>query len=282
MAQAKKTRLTASAIPIREVRMLYSNVRFILTAVFLGTPSLAVAQDFTDFCPDGNEETDAAVVGYVTDPDLNTGVPGVSVAASWVQDGARRRIAADANLEGLFVLCGLPQESEVSLRASFGDRRGSAVPYTTSAILAQQDLTLSLTADNEEEEFDKEVGSLAGGGSGRAFSADVIRAEDLVYLPEMSVYQLLRQHQRIRFDRFTGMGEVILFDHVVSTSLNNGRFTTVQVLVNDRPQGDGVSVVRGLSIDEVQRIDILSRSEASARYGGDGWIGAIVITTKDR
>ena len=281
MAQAKKARLTASAIPIREVRMLHSNVRFILTAVFLGTPSLAVAQDFTDFCPDGNEETDAAVVGYVTDPDLNTVVPGVSVAASWVQDGARRRIVADANLEGLFTLCGLPQESEVSLRASFGDRRGSAVPYTTSAILAQQDLYLSLAADNEEEVND-EVGSLAGGGSGRAYSADVIRAEDLVYLPEMSVYQLLRQHQRIRFDRFTGMGEVILFDHVVSTSLNNGRFTAVQVLVNERPQGDGVSVVRGMSIDEVKRIDILSRSEASARYGGDGWIGAIVITTKDR
>lgn len=261
--------------------MLYSNVRFILAAVFLGIPALTVAQEFTDFCPDGNDETDAAVVGYVTDPDLDSVVPAVAVAASWVQDGARRRIEVQANLEGLFTLCGLPRESEVSLRATFGDRRGPPVPYTTSVTLAQQDLHLSLTANNEEE-VDDEVGSLAGGGSGRAYSADVIRAEDLVHLPEMSVYQLLRQHQRLRFDRFTGMGEVILFDHVVSTSLNNGRFTTVQVLVNERVQGDGVSVVRGMSIDEVKRIDILSRSEASARYGGDGWIGAIVITTQDR
>ena len=262
--------------------MQYSTVQFIVAGVLFGTPTWAAAQELTDFCPDGNNETEAAVVGYVTDPDLNTVVPGVSVAASWVQDGTRHRVEAQASLEGLYALCGLPRESEVSLRATFGDRRGQAMPYTTSTPLAQQDLHLSLAAEAEEEELDREVGSLVGGGRGLAYSADVIRAEDLVHLPEMSVYQLLRQHHRLRFDRFTGMGEVILFDHVVSTSLNNGRFTTVQLLINERREGDPISAIRQMSIDEVKRIDILSRGEASARYGGDGWIGAIVITTQNR
>ena len=40
--------------------------------------------------------------------------------------------------------------------------------------------------------------------------------------------------------------------------------------------------MRVMSIREIKQLDILSASEASARYGGDGWIGVISIRTRDR
>ncbi|MCG8467003.1 MAG: TonB-dependent receptor plug domain-containing protein [Gemmatimonadetes bacterium] len=260
--------------------MRYNIVR-IMTVTLLCTPMAAQAQGYSDFCPEGDPDREAVVVGYVTDPGPPaTVIPLAEVAASWVQDGTRQRRMGEANMDGVYAVCGLPMSTEVSLRAVFGDRRGHAVPYTTAANMAQQDLELSLTGDPaEEDERVIETGSLAK-GTGNAYNSDLIREEDLVNLPEMSVYELLRQHTRLRFDRFSGVGEVILLDGVVSTSLNNGRFTSVQVFVNDRREADGVSAIRGMSIDEIRRIEILSAGEASARRGGDGWVGAIEIITK--
>lgn len=247
--------------------------------LFLAIANTAAAQSFADFCPGGDEATQAAVVGYVTDPEAETIVPGATVAASWVQDDARRRIEVQTDIQGLYALCGLPQGTEVTLRAILGDRRGEAVPYATSAPLAQADLFISLTGEPETRE---EVGSLAaGGGRGQAFSSEVIRAEDLLHLPEMSVYELLRRHQLLRFDRMSTLGEVILLTSATS-SLRAGRLQSVQVRINERREVDGVAAIRDLSIDEVSRIEILTRTEASARYGGDGFVGAIAITTRGR
>jgi len=259
--------------------MRYSIVRLLPLAVIL-SPAFAEAQVYSDFCPEHDPDLEAAVVGYVTDPDADTLVPGAKVAASWVQDGARQRREGQASVEGLYAVCGIPMGTEVQLRATFADLRGSAVSYTASEMLAQRDLELSLTGGNESETV--ETGSMAKGSSGNAYNSSVIREADLVNLPEMSVYQLLRQHSRLRFDRLTGGGEVILLNSGVSTSLNGGRFTGVQVYINERREGDAVTAVRGMSIDEIKRIEILSSGEASARYGGDGWIGAIAITTRDR
>ncbi len=241
----------------------------------------AAAQTYADFCPDGDEASEAAVVGWVTDPDAQTIVPGSTVAASWIQDDARQRIEVQADMEGFFRLCGLPQNIQLSLRASIADRRGEAVDYSTAMVLAQQDLEISLTA--EPESPTSEIGSLSrgvDGGSGRAFSSELIREADLLHLPEMSVYELLRNHQLLRFDRVTG-GEVVLLASATS-STNAGRLLPAQFRINERATPDGVSAIRGMSIDEIRRIEILSRGEASARYGGDGWVGAIVITTRDR
>ncbi|WP_419163101.1 TonB-dependent receptor [Candidatus Palauibacter sp.] len=253
-------------------------LRLVAPALFLVVADTAAAQTFVDFCPSGNEEIEAAVVGFVTEAE--TVVPGVTVAASWVRDNARQRVEAPTNMEGLFVLCGLPKDMEVSLRALLGDRRGEAVSYTTAVSLAQQDLLISLTAEPDSR---AEVGSLAdvGGGRGRAYSSEVIRAEDLLHLPEMSVYELLRQHQLLSFSRRSTVGEVILLNSV-SSSLRSGRFQSMEVRINERREADGVSAIRDLSIDEISRIEILSRTEASARYGGDGFIGAIIITMRNR
>jgi hypothetical protein len=259
--------------------MPHSFVRLSAPALMLVVANSAAAQSFADFCPGGDPETEAAVVGYVTDPEAETIVPGATVAASWVQDDARRRIEAEVGMEGLYAICGLPREMEVSLRALFGDRRGEAVPYATTVALAQQDLSLSLTADPRREE----VGSMAGGGSrSRILGSEVIRAEDLVDLPEMSVYELLRQHSLLKFDRVSTLGEVILLTSVTLSSWGSFREQAMEVRINERREGDGVNAIRELSIDEVSRIEILTRTEASARYGGDGYIGALVITTRDR
>ena len=259
--------------------MPYSFARLSAPALMLVAANSAAAQSFVDFCPGGDPETDAAVVGYVTDPEAETIVPGATVAASWVQSDARQRVEAEVGVEGLYAICGLPQDMEVSLRAFFGDRRGEAVPYTTAVTLAQQDLFLSLTADPRREE----VGSLAGGGGrSRILGSEVIRAEDLVDLPEMSVYELLRQHSLLKFDRMSTLGEVILLTSVTLSSWGSFREQAMEVRINERREGDGVNAIRELSIDEVSRIEILTRTEASARYGGDGYIGALVITTRNR
>ena len=257
--------------------MRKSRARLAAAVLFLVVADTAAAQSYADFCPEGNEETEAAVVGYVTDPAAGTIVPSATVAASWVAENARQRAEGQSSIEGLFAVCGLPKDTEVSLRAVFADRRGPAVAYTTAVVLGQQDLEVSLTGEPDGRE---EVGSLAEGGSrSRILGSSVIRAEDLVDLPEMSVYELLRQHSLIRFDRISG-GEVILLTSVTASRWGVSRVQGLEMRINERREPDGVNAIREMSIDEVSRIEILSRTEASARYGGDGYIGALVITTR--
>ena len=247
--------------------------------LFLTIANPAAAQSFIEFCPNGDEETEAAVVGYLTDGD--TVVPAATVAASWVQDDARQRIEVQTSFEGLYIMCGLPKGTEVSLRGLIGNRRGEAVPYTTAAPVAQQDLTISLSGDPESR--GDEIGSLSSGGSGgsgRAFSSEIIRSEDLLDLPEMSVYDLLRRHQLLRFERVTG-GETIFLVSATS-SARAGGIQSIQLRINERREADPIGAIRDLSIDEIGRIEILTRTEASARYGGDGFVGAISITMRDR
>ena len=240
----------------------------------------AAAQSYTDFCPEGDQEAEAAVVGYVTDPDAGTIVPGATVAASWIADSARQRAEGESNMEGLYTICGLPKETEVSLRVVFLDRRGPEVPYTTSAVLAQQDMEISLTGGPEER---VEIGSLASGGGGRSrvLGSEIIRSEDLLEFPEMSVYDLLRQHSLLRFDRRSG-GETIALQSVTLSNWGSYRLQAVVLRIDERREPDAVNALREMSIDDVGRIEILSRTEASARYGGDGYVGAIAITTRGR
>lgn len=265
--------------------MRYSVSRFIpsallcATAIALSSAAGVTAQTLTDFCPEGDPETEAAVVGIVSDADSGMQLPGAAVAASWVADGMRQRATAQTDIEGIYIICGLPLELDMQVRATIGGHRGEAVPFTTDVTLQQHDLQVSLEGEPEEQEV--ELGDEVR--SGRAFSATIIEAEDLAHLPEMSIYQLLRRHQRLRFERVSG-GEVIVFtgrgiDGTASLS-GSSRYQGIQLFIDDRLQADPVNYLRTMSIDEVRQIQILSRTEASARYGGDGWIGAIAVTTR--
>lgn len=248
-------------------------------AVAWSSPAGVSAQSLTDFCPDGDPESEAAVVGIVSDAESGMQLPGAEVAASWVADGIRQRATAQTDLEGVYIICGLPQELEMQVRAAIGGHRGGAVSFSTDVALQQHDLTVSLTGDAQPEEVELDETA----STGRAFSATVIEAEDLAALPEMSLYELLRRHHRLRFERVSG-GEQIVFagrgiDGTTSLS-GTSRYSGIQLFIDDRLQADPVNYLRSMSIDEVKQIQILSRTEASARYGGDGWIGAIAVTTR--
>jgi len=254
---------------------------FLAAALVPGGSRLA-AQTLTDFCPDADPAVEAGIVGIITDADSETVLPAADVSVTWLTEGTRRRLAVTAGFDGVYAICGLPQGLDMEVRASFGDRRSPAVEFSTAVVLQQFDLAISLTGDAAEEE---PVISEAA-RTGRAFNATTIRAEDLAALPDMTVYQLLRQHQRLRFERLAG-GEVIIFagrgvDRLTNLSGSAGRYRAIEMFINERREGDPVSAVRGLSIYEVIQIDILSASEASARYGGDGWLGAISIRTRER
>jgi hypothetical protein len=54
------------------------------------------------------------------------------------------------------------------------------------------------------------------------------------------------------------------------------------VFINERREGDPISALRDMWIHDVLQIDIMSAGEASARYGGDGWLGAISVSTRRR
>ncbi|MFV1986512.1 MAG: hypothetical protein ACC682_04485 [Gemmatimonadota bacterium] len=248
-----------------------------LGAVF---PFEASGQALTDFCPDGDETADAAVIGIVSDAESGMILPGADVVVSWLFEGTRQRLQVAAGLDGVYAVCGLPQGRDMQIRAMFSDRPGQWVDFSTATILQQRDLAISLANEHEEESLPSE------GRTGRVFSSTSIRDKDLAPLPEMTVYQFLRQHQRLRFERIP-QGEVIVFAGRGITGTSNlsgsyGRFRAIELFINERREGDPVSAIRDMWIHDIKLIEILSSGEASARYGGDGWLGAISISTRDR
>lgn len=119
----------------------------------------------------------------------------------------------------------------------------------------------------------------ARGGYGKALTSRLITEKDLANLPDMSLYELLRQHAEVRIEDYPGAGggRGVIFCAERET-INTYR--GCPVIVNEREAHDPIATARDLSIHELSRIEILRRSEASNRYGGSGMIGAIVVRTK--
>jgi hypothetical protein len=219
----------------------------------------------------------------VQDSDIGMILPGAEVTASWVVEGTRRRATAEVAVDGTFTLCGLPRDMELALRVGFANKRSPMVSLTLDAPVGRQDLTISLTAEEEPEEFEPIP---EDGRSSRVFSNTLITEEDLAALPNpMPLYDMLRQHRKLRFERISGGGEVILFTERGVTSQPSlsglSRFRGVEVYVNERRTPDPMAAIRDLMTDEIKRLEILSSAEASSRYGGDGYIGIIAIRTRD-
>ena len=255
-------------------------IRFVWAPVILIAAGPAAhslhAQELSELCPEATAEQ-AALFGFVQDPESGMVLPGAEVTASWVWEGERVRALAPVGMDGGFTLCGLPLEVEFTVRAAFADRWGPTATLVMNGPVGQYDLTVSLSEDAPEEEPEEIV---VEGRASRVFTATLIREEDLAAIPPMPLYNLLRQHNRLRFDRQSGGGEVILFTDRSSTSVVGGQFRGVAVYLNERRVPDPISAIRDLYSDEVSRLEILNAAEASARYGGDGWIGIIAIRTK--
>jgi hypothetical protein len=242
------------------------------------------AQEIAELCP-AADRAEGAVMGMVQDAEIGMILPGAEVTASWVVEGTRRRATAEVAVDGTYTLCGLPQDLEMGVRAGFANRRGPLVTIILDAPVGQLNLTVSLTAEEEPEELEEVEPIPEDGRISRVFSNTLITDEDLAALPEpMPLYDMLRQHHRLRFERPAGGGEVILFTERGVTgqpSLSGlSRFRGVQVYINDRRTPDSIAAIRDLMTDEIRRLEILSSAEASSRYGGDGYIGIISIRTR--
>lgn len=114
------------------------------------------------------------------------------------------------------------------------------------------------------------------GGGAHVFGSRDITGEDLADLRTMSLYELFRQHPGVRFVRGPDGGEIMLCEDRVGGAGLRG----CVVFVNDRQATGDIATLRSIYTDEVERLEILRSSEASNRFGGDGWDGAIVIHTK--
>jgi hypothetical protein len=253
---------------------------FWIPAILVGAPLTTQslhAQELAELCPE-EDPAGAVLVGFVQDSESGMVLPGAEVTASWVREGERERTLTQVGIDGGFTLCGLPREIEVTVRAAFANRRGPSAILVMNDAVGQYDLMVSLSEDAPEEESEEIV---VEGRASRAFSATLITEEDLAALPAMPLYDMLRQHNRLRFERLSGGGEVIMFTDRSSTSVVGGQFRGVQVYVDERRVPDSISAIRDLYTDEVKRLEILDSGEASARYGGDGWIGIISIRTRD-
>lgn len=128
----------------------------------------------------------------------------------------------------------------------------------------------------------------ANGGDGGNFAAfDQMRISQdmLAEVEPMSIYDFLRRHSRVRIERVSssdpnagGGGEAILVEGRAGLTAGD-RVATAAVFVDDRKVFDPIATIREIRTDQIQRLEILRAGEASGRYGGSGYAGAVAITT---
>lgn len=141
--------------------------------------------------------------------------------------------------------------------------QGSVAEQAECRTIAVENIKLVEAADNRR-------------GGGDVFGSRNIQAEDLADLRPMSLYEFFRQHSRVRFVRSPEGNEILLCEDRGGVAQLRG----CGVYVNERQATGHISTLRSIYIHEVERLEILRRSEASNRFGGDGWEGAIVIYKK--
>lgn len=152
------------------------------------------------------------------------------------------------------------------------------------------------------------LGACASGGSS-VLSSTNLTSEDLATADYETVYDLMRAHNRVRLisiggDEYlsvyarggnirsgqvsteeatmgTGMGDTGGGGSQISGTAPGEPFQESLLIMEDREvQGNVTQILRSIPLSQVETLDILRPSETSARYGGDGRVGALVITMK--
>ena len=73
-------------------------------------------------CPGLDYEVETGLAGLVRGADEAVTIPNAFVVASWTDsDGARNTRTAEAGLDGVYVICGLPTNTLLTVRAGFAD-----------------------------------------------------------------------------------------------------------------------------------------------------------------
>lgn len=253
---------------------------FVLVACGLLLAPGAFAQELTELCP-GATDASSAVVGVVQDADSGMILPGAEVWATWTADGEPGRTTASVAMDGTFTLCGVPRGAAVSLRAVVAGRGGEAVELALGDPVVRQDLDLSL-ATAQPVEAAQMAAAEEGGGRGSSVSSALLTEKDLAELPPMTVFDLLSRHSRIRIDR-TGADQRLFVEDRSTMGTAGGasdRWRRADVYLNGRRDIDPLGTVRLLRIEDVKRIEILTSTEASSRFGGDGYTPIIAIQKK--
>lgn len=145
-------------------------------------------------------------------------------------------------------------------RGAAGPRRSIGRPATISGLL----LLLAACAST--------------GGVGP--SGKLLTERDLSHVPHQMLYELLRNHPLIRMQG-TGGGEQIYVEDRTAWGVTPGsRWRPALLYVNDSRALDPVPRVRELRVDEIRRLEILTSTEASARFGGHGYDPCIAVYLK--
>ncbi|MCG8467565.1 MAG: hypothetical protein MJB57_05055 [Gemmatimonadetes bacterium] len=104
-----------------------------------------------DVCPD--LATDRSVLfGAVQDPEL-PGLPiaGAQVEVWWETEDEREVVETEVRVDGVYVVCGVPRDVIVFAKAMFGDREGTEEAIRVADEMAQLDLPISLSSDEDED-----------------------------------------------------------------------------------------------------------------------------------
>jgi hypothetical protein len=136
---ARSIGLLLSSIAGFEPPLVYNRVnsvsRFLIAASMVAvaltaTPRSALAQAGPRAaeigraveCPDLDYETETGLAGLVRGAAETVTIPNAFVLVSWTDsDGARNTRSAESDADGVYLVCGLPTDTQLSLRATFAD-----------------------------------------------------------------------------------------------------------------------------------------------------------------
>lgn len=111
-------------------------------------------------------------------------------------------------------------------------------------------------------------------------SATRLTSGDLAGARYGSLYQFLRAHNKAHFWNPAGGQEILTVYGRGATSLTEGRRVGARLYVDEEEIPEPVPRLHQLPLSEIERLLILRPAEASARYGGEGRTGAVVVFTK--
>lgn len=120
-------------------------------------------------------------------------------------------------------------------------------------------------------------GCASGGGSGGVLSDTDLTTEELATVQHRTVYDFLRAHSRARFVSVNGNEQLTVYNRGTLRGPDGAL-----LIVDEREvRGNVTQVLRQMRLSRVASLKILRPTETSARYGGGGRVGAVVIVTKD-
>ena len=121
----------------------------------LSGTTLIHAQEFSELCPNSTDGT-GAVLGFVSDLDMQMALPGATVRVTWDKDGEEARAETQTGIDGSFTLCYLPLETSLSIQPMLGTMTGQTVTMNLADLITQQDLGFSLAGASPSSSEDAE------------------------------------------------------------------------------------------------------------------------------